>query len=477
MNVLFVNPPQVNTPSFPGPDMVFRSSIYAPLGMLYVATYLREKSDHDVRCFDYSGEGVQQYDAILPTLQAFQPDVVGFCSYTFTIYDLYQVAQLVRDELPDCRIVIGGPHIDVYPRETLAQPFVDAVVLGEGEETMLEICQRYDSGQDLDGVAGAWFKKGDQIVCNPDRLRIEDLNSIPLPDRRMSLSLTYRAVLNPAQLETSLVTSRGCPHKCTFCQVRARKYKYRSAENVVDEMAEIEAAGYSYVHIFDDTFNLFRRKVKEFCQEYIARGLTVQWAFRGRVDQVDEEMLALMKQANCVRCYYGVESGSDRTLEIMRKGITREDARRAFALTKAAGIGTAAFFMIGYPDETEQDIRQTIDFAKELDPDYAQILVTIPLPGTPLYDQAVAEGGISGDYFRDHTIDPDPDLKLQPWCRNLTDEQLSAWARRFYREFYFRPGYVWERIREVQSPLEFARKAGAAARLALYQVVRPASAA
>jgi radical SAM superfamily enzyme YgiQ (UPF0313 family) len=269
--------------------------------------------------------------------------------------------------------------------------------------------------------------------------------------------------------ETSMITSRGCPFKCNFCNVFEKKYRYRSAEDIVGEMAYIQGLGYDYIHFFDDTFNLFTRKVKDLCRAYLDAGLEIQWAFRGRVDQVDEEMFDLLRRANCRRVYFGVEAGTDEVLATIGKRINLEQSRRAFAMAHRHGIEIMGYFMIGFPDETPAQIEQTIRTAIELGPQYVQVLITTPLPGTALYSQAMEAGAIPGDYFRDYVLDPVPQFRMHAWNRYLDEEELVRMSRRFYRKFYFRPRYMVDRLTEISSPGEFMRKSAAALSLLGFQ--------
>ena len=469
LKLLLVHPPSFHMADMPGPSMVFRASFYAPLGLLYVGTYAMTRRDCEVRFFDYEASA-RRIEDIVPLVREFEPDVLGITGYTFDFYDSVLVCRAAKAAAPGLRVVMGGPHVDVYPEETLTHPEIDVLVQGEGEETMLELIDHWRGERDLADVRGIYYRAPDGgVVWTGERPRIPNIDAIPFPDRTLFEDRGYRTIVNPNFREASMVTSRGCPYKCNFCNVFEKRYRYRSAQNVAGEMSYLQGLGYDYIHFYDDTFNLFNRKVTDLCRAYLDAGLRVQWAFRGRVDHIDEEMVDLLRRANCRRIYFGVEAGTEEVLQTIGKRITLEQARRAFRLARSSGIEVLGYFMLGFPDETPEQMEETIRTAIELDPHYVQVLVTTPLPGTPLYRQAIEEGGIPGDYVRDYVLRPTPTLHMRPWNRRLNEQELIARSKRFYRKFYFRPRYMARRLGEISSARELAGKAAAAMSLLGFQ--------
>lgn len=463
MNVLFVNPGRFYMVKAPqSVDTIYFANRFPPLGLLYIATAVKNKTQHKVEFFDFD-LGATSYDDIVPLLQRFRPDVVGITAYTFTLYDAYEACKVIKRYAPEAKIVLGGPHVEAYPEETFAQPFIDIAARGEGDETMLDILEHYEGKRELKDIAGIYYRDAasGQVHFTGDREKIDDMDSIAFPDRTMLPDLEYYSVLNPKLVETSMISSRGCPHKCTFCYTRAQKYRYRSPDNILDEMDVCVRQGYNCIQFQDDTMNLFGKKMKDFCRRKIERGQNVRWVFRGRVDQVDEEMGELLRQSNCIRVYFGVESGNEDVLASTLKAVTLDQVRNAFRIMKRNKIETVAYFMIGFPDETPAQMEETIDFAREVDPTYVQATITIPYPGTPLYRQALAEKGIPGDYFRDYALNPTPVMRGLPWNRYLSETELNGMLRRFYRRFYFRPRYMMRRAAELRNPVEVFRKVGA----------------
>lgn len=474
MKVLFVHTPRFNVVRMPAPAQIYNSVSYPPLGLLYVAASIqRDRPRHEVSLFDYNA-GSKTYEDLLPTLMEIRPDVVGMTAYTYTLYDLYRVCELVRQYLPETKIVLGGPHIDVYPDETLRQPFVDFLVKGEGEITFLELLDHFEGVRSIESVRGVyWRNAAGQAQFTGIRTTIGDLDSLAIPDRRLLASKGYRSIVNPNYLETTMITSRGCPFSCNFCDQGGNKYRYRSPRNVVDEMEACQAAGMQFIQFTDDTFNLFPKKVKHLCLEIIERKVQIPWSFRGRVDQVDDEMFELLARANCKRVFFGVESGSDSMLEVIGKRITTAETRRAFALARQHGIETIGYFMMGFPNETEEQIMETINLAKSIGAAYAYVSITLPLPTAPLWQEVTRDPRFPRDYLRNYTLSPSPEFEMLPWSNLFTLRQLYRFNKRFYREFYFRPAYVLQRLRDVKSAVELARKALAGLSL-LWYGIKPA---
>ena len=478
MKVLFVNPPRYNMIRFAlGSDSVLYGNYQPPLGLLYVATAVKQRTDHEVRLFDLD-VAAETIEALRPTLEEFQPDVVAMTSYTFTLYDTYETCKLVKRIMPEAKIVLGGAHVDVYPYETMTQPFIDLLVKGEGDVAILEVLEYFEGKRAPESIAGIYYRdpKTGTETFTGEREKLSDIDAIPFPDRTLLGNGAYFSHPNPAFRETTMVSSRGCPYKCNFCNIGSTRYRYRTAKNVVDEMEYCAGLGYNYIQFVDDTFNLFDKKVKEMCRDLIRRQLPIKWCFRGRVDKIDEEMCELFVASGCIRAYFGVESGNPDVLASIGKQITIDQTREAFRLMNKYGIETVGYFMIGFPDETPAQMEETIRFASELKTGYAQVLITTPLPDTRLYEQALREGGLPGDYMRDYALNPVPNLQMIPWNKYLSTEELLSYSKRFYRKFYFRPGYVWRQIRATTNPTEFMRKAQALKGLVSHVLARPAPA-
>jgi radical SAM superfamily enzyme YgiQ (UPF0313 family) len=288
-------------------------------------------------------------------------------------------------------------------------------------------------------------------IFNPPGKFIQDLDGIPFPARHLLPNPLYRYALWPGKKVTTMITSRGCPYRCIFCDksIFGSKWRARSAKNVLDEMEQIvKDLKIRSIIIYDDLFTLDKHRVQEICEGILARGLRFEWKCEGRVDRVDEEMLRWMKKAGCSLIAYGVESGNEIGLDFLRKGITLPQIRRAFELTRKAEIRPMAYFILGIPVETFEQGLRTIELAKELNPDYAQFSILSPYRGTKLYEEAKAKGWYA-EVEANNPFDKDqkrPVLLSENWSADALKEVL----RLAHRKFYFRPGYILKRLREIR---------------------------
>ncbi|MGQ9626241.1 MAG: B12-binding domain-containing radical SAM protein [Anaerolineae bacterium] len=463
MKVLLINPPAENELIGNNPPIIEEERGYnPPLGLLYLAAYLEKFSSYEVAVVDSQVEGLS-YQQLEATIAAHEPDVVGITAMTFTLIDVIKTARLVKKIDPAISVVLGGPHVHLFPNETIALPEVDYLVLGEGEEAFHHLLENLIEPEKLAEIKGLVFREDGHVINTGLRPFRENLDELPFPARHLTPYRKYSSLMAKRQPITTMFTSRGCPYKCIFCDRPhlGKLFRARSASNVADEMEECINLGIREFLIYDDTFTIHRQRVIDICDEIIRRKLDVGWDVRARVNTVDEEMLRKMRKAGCERIHYGVEAGTDRVLKILRKGITVEEARRAFRLTKEAGIDTLAYFIIGSPTETLEDISETMKLARELDPDYVHITIMTPFPGTELYARGLREGRIPRDVWREFAADPQPDFQPPYWEESFTREELLELIDRAYKDFYLRPRYVLKRLSRVRSFGEFLRHARA----------------
>lgn len=469
MHVLLINPPRENELLGNNPAIVDEERGYnPPLGLLYLAGYLEQFTDHQVEVLDAQVEELS-YDALQAEIRRRRPDLVGLTAMTFTLLDVIKTARLVKAVNPATPVVLGGPHVHLYPEETLAIPEVDYLVLGEGEAAFAELLERIGDPAALAQVQGIAFRANGRTTITDIRPLEDDLDRLPFPARHLTPYQKYSSVIARRAPITTMFTSRGCPYQCIFCDRPhlGKKFRARSAKNVVDEMEECIAMGIREFLVYDDTFTIQRQRVLDVCDEIIRRKLDIGWDIRARVNTVDAEMLRRLRQARCERIHYGVEAGTDRVLKILQKGITLEQARQAFQETKRAGISTLAYFMLGAPTETREDILQTISFARELDPDFVHITIVTPFPGTKLYSMGLQQGRFTHDFWSEFAANPTADFQPQYWEEHLTREELQELVTYAYKSFYGRPGYILRRLAQVRSAGELARKAHAGVKVFL----------
>lgn len=467
MKVLLVNPPRENEIIANNPPIIEEERGHnPPLGLLYIAAYLEKHTSHQLEVLDTQVEGLS-YAELKHIVAQKKPDVVGITAMTLTLLDVMKTVQIVKELDKETKVVLGGPHPHIYPEETANLPGVDFVVVGEGEIAFTELVENIESVERLRKVKGLVFKLDGELVRTGLRPPIDDLDTLPHPARHLTPYWKYSSLLAKRSPVTTTFTSRGCPYRCTFCDrpVLGKGFRARSANNVVDEMEQCLSMGIKEFLIYDDTFTLDRRRVFDICDQIIERRLNIGWDMRSRVNTVTREMLRTLKSANCERIHYGVEAGTEKILKVLKKGITLEQAKEAFKMTKEAGISTLAYFMIGAPTETRQDILQTIEFAKALEPDFAHITILTPFPATALYNQGLKEGVLERDFWRELATHPSEGFEPKYWEKELTREELLELLDQAYRSFYLRPTYVVRSLLKTRSLGEMARKTKAGLKL------------
>lgn len=458
MKLLLIQPPNFNKLFCEYPDRFHdEAGFYPPLGLMYIASYLHKYSHHTVFILDTLAERLN-YEAISDEIKNHNPDIVGISVTSFTLVDAYKIANIVKQVNSEIIVIMGGPHLTIYPEETLSLPCVDIVVIGEGEVASKELLDRIEKRESLEGLSGIGYKRDGKIYLNKNRLTIENLDILPFPDRKLTPYKKYYSIFSTNGISTNIMTSRGCPYGCTFCfHESGRRFRARSAKNVVDEIEECSQMGINEIFIFDETFTINKRRVLDICNEINRRNLCISFDMRTRADIINEELLISLKRAGCKRIQYGVESGSQRILDIMKKGITLDEVRKAFSLTKKIGIDTYADFMLGYPTETKEEMFRTISFAIELDPDFVQFSITTLYPGTKLYQMAFEKGILVNDFWKEFSRQPYKRVDPPLWVEYYSRDELLNILDSAYSQFYVRPRYILKRLSKIRTWDEFVR--------------------
>jgi len=463
VRVLLVNPPQENLVTNNIPSVVDEERGHnPPLGLLYVAAHARANTPHEIRVVDAVVEELG-YPELKKRIEAEKPDLVGVTATTFTLVDAVMTVRLVKDINPDITVVMGGPHPYIYPDETINLPGIDYLVIGEGEAVFSALLNNLGNTPALRKVRGLVFREDGEVVNTGLPPLVDDLDSLPFPARDLTPYRDYYSLIAKSQPVTTMITSRGCPYRCLFCDRPhlGKRFRPRSAENVVDEMELCVGMGISEFLIYDDTFTINKKRVLDICRLINERGLKIGWDVRARVDTVNKEMLRAMKQAGCDRIHYGVEAGSPEVIETLRKGITIEQVKRVFSETKSVGISILAYFMIGSPGETRSQMDESLRLARELKPDYLHLSITTPFPETDLYRMGFEKGVLKEDYWREFARNPVKGFIPNVWDEFLSRDELIEMLHRGYKGFYLRPGYVWRRLIGLRSFSDFKSKARA----------------
>jgi anaerobic magnesium-protoporphyrin IX monomethyl ester cyclase len=371
---------------------------YPPLGLGYLAAVL-EADGHEVSIFDLGLEPKTPIAEDIRRIVATAPDLVGLTAMTNNYHSAEAIMAGLKEQL-HCPLVIGGPHVTLFPERIAADPRVDYVVYGEGEETMRELVRvllqegHAPSAGALRQVQGLCFSAGREIICNPSRPLIRDLDSLPFPSRHLFSLDRYPLYAPNGERMVTLLSSRGCPFNCSYCfkGIVGRTYRQRSPDSIIAEIRHLtEHYGYRHFYFIDDLFTIDRRRLTAITQRMIDEKLDIRWQCLARVDRVTPETLQLMYRAGCREVHYGIESGNPEILESLGKRITMEQVRQAVAWTAKAGILAKGYFMLGLPGDTEETMQQTIHFASELELDQAMFSLTTPFPGTRLWNELKAQ--------------------------------------------------------------------------------------
>lgn len=461
MKILLTNPPLLNLITGNVPEILEQESdVSPPLGLMYLAAYLQKYSNYQVKILDCALENLN-YAQLKNKISQEKPDVVGITALTFTFIDVIKTVKIVKSINPNIKVVLGGPHVHIYPKETMNIQEVDFCVLGEGEKVFKDLLDNINNFQALLNIQGIVFRHKNKIVNTGSQPFIQNLDDLPFPARELTDYKKYTSIIAKRFPITTMFTSRGCPYKCLFCDRPhlGKIFRALSANRVVAEMEEIKNMGIEEIFIYDDTFGIDRQRVLDICKKIKERNLNILWDIRTRVNTVDQEVLEALKTAGCQRIHYGVEAGTQKILDTLRKGITLDMVYKAFKATHEIGIETVAYFMLGSPNETREDINQTIKLAKQLKPDYAHFSITTPFPATDLYYLGLKQGILTHDYWKEFAKNPRQDFMPPAWEENLSQPELISLLKNAYRSFYFRPSYVWQRLKQISSFKELLTKA------------------
>lgn len=405
------------------------------------------RSGHDVRILDLNISDNPE-EKLKEELKGFNPHYVGLTSTTPVIKKCYSIVSVVKKYDPDIKVALGGPHPSALPMDVLSESATDFVVIGEGEYVFDKIV----GGENPENINNICYKRPDGEIARSQIAgeMITDLDALAYPAYQLyDISKYYQPKISSRKDPLGYIeTSRGCYAKCTFCNknIHGMKVRMKSSARVLDEMERMLKFGFREIHIIDDIFTADMKRAHEICEMILSKGLKFPWYPRGgiRVEKVSPELLRIMKKAGCYRIPFGIESGSQRVIDVVNKKITLERAEQAVRMAKEAGIEVECYFMLGLPTETEEDIKASIDFALKLDPDYVKFAITIPLPGTPMYDQMKAKGQIkTDDWDKYNFATPPKDLYEHD---TLSWETIDKYYQLAHRRFYLRPGYILRMI-------------------------------
>lgn len=434
----------------PAPKIWTRAAL-VPLGLAYIAAYLEKNGSGDIEVVDYNVE---------PKARLPKADVVGITATTPLIKSAWKIAQ--RAKKTGATTVIGGPHVSALPEESARLPQVDFVCIGEGEETMFKLCRALKEGKKNFGkIKGLCFKKERKLVYTRPQPFITNLDNLPFPAHhffKLSLYTSTQPLISTRKPAMGILTSRGCPYGCKFCYkgTFGRVWRPRSVENVLSEWEYlVKNLKVAEIALMDDGFNIDVDRAVKICQEIKKRGLAIPWrAHNGiRADRAPKKLLRAMKDSGCYIISFGVESGVQRVLNLMGKDLRLEEVVKTFKNCRQLGILTMAFFMIGNPGETREEIERTIDFSLKLDPDFAQFSVTTPFPGTPIFALIKKKGKIKiADWDKYSQFDQKGYFDYG----ELKAKEVAKLTSQAYRRFYLRPKTIFRLLKRKETWLNLS---------------------
>jgi radical SAM superfamily enzyme YgiQ (UPF0313 family) len=460
MKIVLLNPPSKHA------EAIVRDTLYGcwckgrasymwpPLGLAYIGGVLDEDG-HDLELIDGPAEG-KSFEGVVREIDRISPEIVILNTATITFGEDLELTGLIKDAVTGVKTVHVGTHVTTYPKETLRYNAVDFVVIGEPEYTIRELVNTLEKGEDLRGVNGLGHKEKDSIVINPEREIIKNLDELPFPARHLYPDVEYFNPLAKNSPYTTALSSRGCPGKCIYCTsvlLYGKRYRLRSPDNVVAEMEYLKNQGINEVFFRDETFTATKKRVFEICNLIKEQDLDMTWMVNSRVDAITKEVAKAMADAGCHTIKFGVESGNQRILDNLKKGITLEQTKNAFKWTKEAGMKRVAHFMLGAPGDTKETVEETINFViHELDPEYISPNITTPYPGTELFELVLEKGFKPGDDWSKWNLsDALEDAVFNEMFSELTKEELNEAFTKAYTEFYFRPKYLAKKAFEIRS--------------------------
>lgn len=425
-------------------DNFFEDVKLPPLGVAYIAAVLRN-SNHDVKILDANISKDQIYD-IRKMVAEYSPNIVGISASTSIMQVSIKIANLIRNMSGNIKIILGGVHPTLFPKEVIQESCIDYVVHGEGEETIVELVTAIEKSKEPAGILGVAYKNKGEIIVNGPRPFIKDLDKLPFPAYDLLLINEYYSPQISKIPFTSMITSRGCYYHCIFCDthvVFGRKYRFNSPERSIKELKYlINTFKVKEIMFKDSDFTLNQERVEELCELMIRERINIRWSCNGRVGGVSLALLNKMRKAGCRLVQYGVESGDEEILDTLKKQITIKQVKETFSMSKKAGLKTVANFMIGNPGETKESIEKTIKLVREIKADFCNFKFITPFPGTELYNMACQNGWLLDNF--------DPLNLIENKCvmnaTKMSTKELQQMLKKLYRSFYLRPSYILGRV-------------------------------
>jgi radical SAM superfamily enzyme YgiQ (UPF0313 family) len=447
----FINPsPNVELPTLEKSKAI---GSWPPLYTLDIATFLKNEG-FEVSVLDQSAQSFSVEETV-DWVRREDPDILGFSTLSSSGRTAAIIAREVKKENPNLTTVFGNYHATFNAERILeTYPFVDIIVRGEGEYTSLELAECLEKKGNLKKVMGITFRKRKQIVSTPDRPLLKKIDSLPFPNREL-IPIEYHSTIVGANIApkrfTSIISSRGCVYRCRFCGCRKfakNIWRPRSVENILQELRMLVGEGYRQFLFVDDNFALNQKRAVKLCREIRKEKMDIEWICDSRVDHSSYEMLRETVRAGCIMMYFGIESANQWVLKYYNKQATPQQAEVAVKNARKAGVDVVVgSFIVGAPNETRQEIQNTLKFAQHLDLDVPQFNILGAFPGTDLWDELAMKGVIDVDqYWETGLCVSEVSLDTVPY------EEIQQMIHQYFYEFLLRPSYIAAQVmRTVKS--------------------------
>ena len=447
IKVFFATPPITKEERYG--SLADAGSSLPSLGILFLAAITRQKG-YPTALTDASALSMTGAD-LMHCIELEKPDVLGLSAATCSIFHAAEFAAQAKKRFPEITVMIGGPHVSAAPLETMKRfPVFDVACIGEGEETILDLLAALDARTSLANIPGIILRQNGELLSTGRRPFLKDLDQLPYPawDLLKGFPEHYRPAAfkirkSPA---ASIVTSRGCPNQCIFCDrsVFGASCHAFSANYVLGMIRHlVEHFGVREISFEDDTFITFKKRLVTICQGMIDLKMNISWTCLGRVNGVDKETLELMRRAGCWQISFGIESGCQEILATIHKNVTLEQIQKAVCLCREIGILSKGFFMVGHPGETSETLSRTLDFALKLPLDDISVTMLTPFPGTEIYERAAEFGEFDSDWSKMNLLN----TVFIP--HGLTREDLEQYQRKMRQQFYLRPQIILGYLRRL----------------------------
>lgn len=419
---------------------------YLPsLGISYIAA-VAEKEGHEVSIIDAE---IRNYsdEEIIKEVSKLDLEVVGFQTFYNTINSCLRLAHKIKTYNKNIIIVFGGIQSTLFPEDTLSNPNVDYVVMGEGEIVFKNLLKNLNSSEELCKVKGLAYRGSDNKIIRTNREgNIMNLDELPIPARHLFPMSLYKSSANlRGRRNLHIMSSRGCPFSCAFCESHmtfGKTNRFHSTNRIVQELIILkDTYGADAIQFYDESFTLNKERVYKLCDEMVKQKINLPWSCFTRVNLIDIDLLKAMKSAGCYQIFFGVESGVPRLLKLVNKKHTLEQVKKALEITNKVKIQSTASFILGLPTETTEEALQSIEFAKEINPTFVNFLLFCPFPGTDIYDISLKNGEILERDASKWSNFNENQVVYLPYGRKK--EEILQIVKKAYRKYYLRPQYFY----------------------------------